>query len=106
MMFTEAIDCALACTSWVWSSVAPIVIAIYSAYLLYTVVVPNGPAMAVETIKEKPSMDDVSTDEGESDSEGSSRSDEGSDESPRTRADTDDDAHSSEADLCLDVVSD
>merc|ERR1719197_2258884 len=51
-------------------------------------------------------MDDVSTDAGESDSEGSSsRSEEGSDESPRARAGSDDDT-SSVSDVCLDAVSD
>merc|ERR1719240_1279381 len=104
MMFTEAIDCVLACTSWVWSSVAPLAIALYFAYLLYTVAVPTGPATVEMNMKNTASLDDVSTDAGESDSEGSSRSEEGSDES--VHAAVDDDASSSVADACLDAVTD
>jgi len=105
MMFTEAIDCALACTSWVWSSVAPLAIALYFAYLLYTVAAPPaGPApVEKDTKTASASPDDVSTDAGESDSEGSSQ--EGSDESISVRAGADDDT-SSCADVCLDAVSD
>ena len=106
MMFTEAIDCVMACTSCVWSSVAPLAIAIYFAYLLYTMAVPPVQPVAVEkSTKTAVVLDDVSTDAGESDSEGSSRSDEGSDESPSVRAGADDDS-SSVADACLDVVQD
>merc|ERR1719281_415468 len=105
MMFTEAIDCALACTSLVWNSVAPLAIALYFAYLLYTVAVPPaGPApVEKDTKTASASPDDVSTDAGESDSEGSSQ--EGSDESISVRAGADDDS-SSCADVCLDAVSD
>merc|ERR1719375_1856672 len=106
MMFTEAIDCVLACTSCVWSSVAPLAIAMYFAYLLHTVAVPPTRPVAVEkSPKTAVVLDDVSTDAGESDSEGSSRSDEGSDESPSVRAGADDDS-SSLADACLDAVQD
>jgi len=106
MMFTEAIDCVLACTSWVWSSVAPLAIALYFAYLLYTVAVPLEPAPVEKSTKSAaPTLEDVSTDEGESDSEGSSRSEEGSEESPRLRAGSDDDS-SSVSDVCLDAVCD
>ena len=55
--------------------VAPLAIALYFAYLLYTVAVP--PAQPVEEEKSNKTqvvLDDVSTDAGESDSEGSSRS--------------------------------
>merc|ERR1719331_2505741 len=105
MMFTEAIDCALACTSLVWNSVAPLAIALYFAYLLYTVAAPPaGPApVEKDTKTASASPDDVSTDAGESDSEGSSQ--EGSDESISVRAGADDDT-SSCADVCLDAVSD
>merc|ERR1719453_918851 len=107
MMFTEAIDCVMAYTSCVWSSVAPLAIAIYFAYLLYTVAVPPAEAAPVEkSPKAAVVLDDVSTDAGESDSEGSSRSDEGSDDSPRMRAGSDDDSSSSVADACVDVVQD
>merc|ERR1719213_1279955 len=104
MMFTEAIDCALACTSLVWNSVAPLAIALYFAYLLYTVAAPPaGPApVEKDTKTASASPDDVSTDAGESDSEGSSQ--EGSDESISVRAGADDDT-SSCADVCLDAVS-
>merc|ERR1719454_526578 len=105
MMFTEAtIDCVLACTSWVWSSVAPLAIAMYFVYLLYTVAVPLPAESATveKTSKTAVVLDDVSTDAGESDSEGSSRGDEASDESPSVRAGADDDC-SSVADACLEV---
>merc|ERR1719161_2056303 len=106
MMFTEAVDCVLACTSCVWSSVAPLAIALYFAYLLYTVAVPpEGPEMVEKSTKNAAVLDDVSTDAGESDSEGSSRSEEGSDESSSVRAGADDDACSF-TDACLDAVSD
>merc|ERR1719453_260968 len=106
MMFTEAIDCVMAYTSCVWSSVAPLAIALYFAYLLYTVAVPPAEAAPVEkSTKTAVVLDDVSTDAGESDSEGSSRSDEVSDESPSVRAGADDDS-SSVSDACLDVVRD
>jgi hypothetical protein len=105
-MFTEAtIDCVLACTSWVWSSVAPLAIALYFAYLLYTVAVPAGPVTVEKCTKNAVALDDVSTDAGESDSEGSSRGDEVSDESPSVRAGADDDT-SSVTDAGLDAVQD
>merc|ERR1719428_1289261 len=78
----------------------------YFAYLLYTLAVPpSRPAAVEKSPKAAVVLDDVSTDAGESDSEGSSRSDEGSDESPRMRAGADDDS-SSISDACLDVVQD
>merc|ERR1719478_834043 len=78
----------------------------YFAYLLYTVAVPpTGPVAVEKSTKTAVALDDVSTDAGESDSEGSSRSDEGSDESPSVRAGADDDS-SSVAEACLDVVQD
>merc|ERR1719359_2350222 len=76
----------------------------YFAYLLYTVAVPPAPAPVGKSPKTAVVLDDVSTDAGESDSEGLSRSDEGSDESPRARAGSDDD--SSVSDVCLDAVQD
>merc|ERR1719263_1015524 len=74
----------------------------YFAYLLYTVAVPPERPGTVEKSAKTAALDDVSTDAGESDSEGSSRSDEGSDESPSVRAGADDDS-CSVADACLDV---
>ena len=64
---------------------------------------PTGPAAVEKSTKTAVALDDVSTDAGESDSEGSSRSDEGSDASPRAGADDD---SSSDADVCLDAVQD
>jgi hypothetical protein len=78
----------------------------YFAYLLYTVAVPpTEPAAVEKSTKTALVLDDVSTDAGESDSEGSSRGDEVSDESPSVRAGADDDS-SSISDACLDVVQD
>jgi hypothetical protein len=79
----------------------------YFAYLLYTVAVPPTPAVVEKNPKNAATLDDVSTDAGESDSEDSSRSsrsEEGSDESPSVRAGADDES-SFVADACLDAVS-